>query len=78
MILADLDPRVRILVEQVATRLDMNRVLNHRIPLAEAYQTECCRARVLMQVIKVMAEEDAKAQGLRLKLAGRSIEMAAH
>ena len=53
-------------------------ITGHRIPLAEAYQTECCRARVLMQVIKVMAEEDAKAQGLRLKLAGRSIEMAAH
>jgi hypothetical protein len=53
-----LDPRVRILVEQVAARLDMNRVLNHRE--------------------KVEVQNRSSTKGLRLKLAGRSIEMAAH
>ena len=47
-------------------------ITGHRIPLAEAYQTECCRARVLMQVIKVMAEEDAKAQGVIAPQIGRA------
>jgi len=42
----------------------LDRVAGPRISLADAYQTERQRVRVLMQLIKVLAEENAQVEAV--------------